>query len=100
MNENYIPLIVAAALITYMSRFAGLALGKRQPPRFASYFLAYVPIAAFAALVIPDLVSGSDERFPRLLAAAIAAMVVYRFGKLWACITVGMTVYWLTRWVL
>ena len=99
MSEQYLPLIAAAALLTYLTRFAGLALGKRQPPRFASDFLAYVPIAAFAALVVPDLVSGSDERFPRLLAAGVASLVVYRFGKLWACIAVGMTVYWLTRWL-
>jgi branched-subunit amino acid transport protein len=78
---------------------AGLSLGKRKPPPAIRQFLAYVPIAAFAALVVPDLAAGGDETAPRLVGAAIAALVVYRFGKLWACIAVGMAVYWLMRWV-
>jgi branched-subunit amino acid transport protein len=99
VKESYIPLIIAAAVLTYFTRYGGLALGKRNPPAFVSDFLGYVPIAAFAALVLPDLASGGDERFPRLFAAGIAALVVYQFGKLWACIAVGMAVYWLTRGV-
>lgn len=100
MNDNVIPLIVVAAALTYATRYGGLALGKRNPPRFASDFLGYIPIAAFAALVLPDLASGSDERLPRLVAAGVAAFVVIRFGKLWTCIAVGMAVYWATRWVI
>lgn len=97
---GYLPVIAGAALLTYATRFAGLALGKRHPPAFAGRFLGYVPIAAFAAIIAPDLAVGGDEAVPRLAGAAVAAIAVYRFGKLWACIAAGMAAYWLLRWML
>jgi branched-subunit amino acid transport protein len=99
VSAHYLPLIALCAVVTYATRYAGLALGKRQPPQFARDFLGYVPVAAFAALVAPDLLSGSDDRLPRLIAAAVASIVVFRFGTLWACIAVGMAVFWAGRWV-
>ena len=97
---GYLPVILGAALLTYATRFAGLGLGKRQPPPFVRRFLGYVPIAAFAAIIAPDLAVGGDETAPRLAGAVIAAVAVYRFGKLWACIAAGMAAYWLVRWLL
>ncbi len=97
MNPSNMPVILAAAVITYLTRYTGLSLGKREPPQAVRYFLAYIPIAAFAALVAPDVVQGGDEMAPRLLGAGIAAVVAYRVGKLWVCIAVGMAVYWLLR---
>lgn len=100
MSGDRIPLILAAAAVTYLTRIAGLTLGRREIPATARVFLSYVPIAAFAALLAPDLATGGSETAPRLLGAGIATLVVYRFGTLWACIAAGMTVYWLTRWAL
>ena len=100
MNETYLPVIGAAAIITYLTRFTGLSPGKRHPPAFVRHFLSFVPVSAFAALLVPDLVRGGNDAAPRLLGAGIAAMVVLYFGKLWACIAVGMTVYWLSGWLL
>ena len=97
MNISNMPVILAAAVITYLTRYTGLSLGKREPPPFIRNFLSYIPIAAFAALVAPDVVQGGDEMFPRLLGAGIAALIAYRVGKLWVCIAVGMKVYWLLR---
>ena len=99
-DPGYLPVILGAALLTYATRFAGLALGKRQPPPLVQRFLGYVPIAAFAAIVAPDLAVGGDETAPRLAGAIIAAIAVYRFGKLWACIAAGMAAYWLLRWLI
>ena len=98
MSGERIPLILAAAAVTYLTRFAGLSLGRREIPEPVRVFLGYVPIAAFAALLAPDLATGGSETAPRLLGAGIAALVAYRFGALWACIAVGMAVYWLMRW--
>jgi branched-subunit amino acid transport protein len=97
---GYLPVILGAAVLTYATRFAGLGLGKRQPPPIARRFLSYVPIAAFAAIIAPDIAVGGSETAPRLVGAAIAAVAVYRFGKLWACIAAGMAVYWLVRWLM
>jgi branched-subunit amino acid transport protein len=98
--ESYFPVIFGAAVITYVTRYAGLALGKRRPPPIARRFLDYVPIAAFAAIIAPDLGTGGSETAPRLIGAAVAAFAVYRFGKLWVCIAAGMAAYWLVRWLL
>ena len=99
MTIEYLPLFIAAGAITYATRYLGLA-GIRQPPASLRVFLDYVPIAVFAALVAPDLATGGNDVAPRLLGAGVAALVVARFGTLWACIITGMTVYWLTRWLL
>jgi branched-subunit amino acid transport protein len=100
MKLDYLPLIVAAALITYGTRVAGLALGHRSVPAVIQRFLTYVPIAAFAALAAPGLGGRDDELVPRLVAATVAALMVLRLRRLWVCLAVGMTVFWLTRWAL
>ena len=56
--------------------------------------LGYVPVAAFAALVAPNLGLGTPEMLPRLFGAAVAAAVVLRFGQLWAGLGAGMASYW------
>ncbi len=63
----------------------------RRPPAVARAF-HYVPIAAFAALIVPGLAI-PDEFAPRLAAAVCTGAVALRFGKLWAALLVGMTVY-------
>ncbi|MEA2522905.1 MAG: hypothetical protein QOF73_132 [Thermomicrobiales bacterium] len=100
MDLGYLPLIAAAALITYGTRVTGLSLGNRSVPASMRRFLAYVPIAAFAALAAPGIGGTDDELIPRLAAATVAALVVIRVRVLWACLAVGMIVFWLTRWAL
>jgi branched-subunit amino acid transport protein len=97
MERDYLPLIVAAALITYATRVAGLSLGDRRLPPAIGRFLSYVPIAAFAALAVPGFGGGDDELLSRLAAAGAAAAVVLLTRRLWACLIVGMTVFWLTK---
>lgn len=100
MSADRLPLIIAAAILTYATRFAGLALGDRVVPPAVTRFLSYVPIAAFAALVAPGLGARDADTLPRLAAAGAAAFVVLRFHRLWTCLIVGMTVFWLSRWAL
>jgi branched-subunit amino acid transport protein len=97
-DHSYLPLIVVSALITYATRLAGLAFSDRRVPPVVRRFLAYVPIAAFAALVAPGLGHADDDLMPRLTAAAVAAIVGHRIRRLWACISVGLVVFWITRW--
>jgi branched-subunit amino acid transport protein len=100
MDARVLPLIVAAAAITFGTRLAGFGLGDRRIPDAFRRFLGFVPIAAFAALVAPGLSGTTADLVPRLAAAGAAAFAVLRFGRLWACLVVGMTVFWLTRWLL
>jgi branched-subunit amino acid transport protein len=100
MDFGYLPLIVAAAILTYATRIAGLSFGDRAVPPVIVRFLSYVPIAAFAALAVPGLGGTDDELVPRLAAAIVTVLVMLRTRQLWACLIVGMAVFWLTRAVL
>ncbi len=91
------PLILAAAVITYLTRVTGFYLrADRFSPR-VKQFLDDVPIAAFAALAAPGILAGGDENGPRVFAALVAAIFVWKFQKLWICIVTGFTAYWIAR---
>lgn len=100
MNNHSVPLILAAGAITYLTRISGFALGARPIPPALEVFLRFVPIAAFAALAAPGLSGTDSELLPRLLGAGLASVAVLKFGRLWLCIAVGMTTFWLSRWLI
>ena len=109
-----IALILATAAVAYATRLAGLLLATRLEDRIAragdaagaegphggawlalDRLLGYVPVAAFAALVTPNLGLGTPEMLQRLLGAAVAAVVVLRrVGHLWAGLGAEMATYW------
>lgn len=87
--------ILAAAVVTYATRLAGFGLGERELPPALGRFLAYVPIAVFAALIAPDLGLGGSEWAPRGLGVVAAAVLGWRTRQLWAALIGGMAVFWL-----
>lgn len=90
-------LILAAALATYATRLLGFGLGGREIPPALGRFLAYVPIAVFAALIAPDLGFGNAELAARGFGAVAAAIAAWRTRQLWAGVAMGMAVFWLAR---
>ncbi|MBB6098683.1 branched-subunit amino acid transport protein [Deinobacterium chartae] len=93
------PLLTIALMgvVTYLSRYLGFALGHLELPDFWLRFLRFVPIAVFAALVAPELPGTSGEAPQRLLAAAMAAVAIWRFGQLWLGLAVGLLAFWVLR---
>lgn len=91
-----LPIILGMAVVTYVPRLAGLWLRARVPP-FWVRFLRFVPIAVFAALVVPALPGEHGEGWVRLGAAALAALASWRTRKLWVGLVTGMAAYWLLR---
>lgn len=89
--------ILAAALVTYAARLAGFSLGDRELPPALGRFLAYVPIAVFAALVAPALGLGDAQWAARGLGVVAAAVAGWRTHQLWAAVAAGMVVFWLAR---
>lgn len=85
--------ILLMALVTYVPRLLGVSLPRLELPPFWSRFLQFVPIAVFAALVVPELPRGEETPI-RLLAAAVAALVFWRIRSLWFGLLVGMVVFW------
>ena len=88
------------ALVTYGPRLAGFALSGVRLPSFWLRFLHFVPITVFAARIVPALpgdAPSDDETGVRLVAAALAALALWRVGRLWLGIAVGMGSFWLLR---
>lgn len=98
MTERLL-LVATIAVLTYATRYAGFALGRlggRTLPPTVERFLAYVPIAAFAALVAPGVADGSGSFSARVAAIAAAAAVALWSKRMWAALLVGMACYWVT----
>jgi branched-subunit amino acid transport protein len=93
LSTEHLALILTLAVVIYLTRIAGLLLGARQAPPVVARALHYVPIAAFAALIVPGL-AVPGEIAPRLAAAVGAGVVALRFGRLWAALLVGMGIHW------
>ena len=93
LSMEHLTLIVVLAILIYITRIAGLLVGARQAPPVVARALYYVPIAAFAALIVPGL-AVPEELAPRMVAAVGTGVVAWRLGKLWAALIVGMAVYW------
>lgn len=91
-----IALILAVAIASYATRIAGFTLNRNAIPRRLDRMLTFVPIAAFAALIVPGL-SGDDGDLDivRIGAAALAAVAVLLTRQLWAALLAGMAAYWL-----
>ncbi len=85
--------IVLMALVTYGPRLLGLSLSGLEPPPFWLRFLGVVPVAVFAALVVPALPSAGETPV-RLVAAMVAVLVFWRVRSLWLGLLVGMAVVW------
>jgi branched-subunit amino acid transport protein len=91
-----VVIVLAVAASTFATRIAGFRLGDRALPPVVDRFLAYVPIAAFAALAAPGIASGAGDLPARLAGVALAALVALRVGQLWAALLAGMGAFWLT----
>lgn len=89
--------ILFMALVTYGPRLLGFSLSRRDVSGFWLRFLNFVPIAVFAALVVPALPGGRGELDIRVVAAGLAGLVMWRVRSLWLGIAVGMTAFWLLR---
>jgi branched-subunit amino acid transport protein len=94
-NTGYVGLIVAVAAVTYATRISGFLIGRRELPPWLNRFLAYVPVAVFAALVTSELNPGKSDTLARVIGIAFATVAVLRFRQLWIGLVTGMAGYWL-----
>ena len=96
---------ILGGLVTYAQRASFLlVLGDRELPQPVQRALRYVAPAAFAAIVAPrvfDSVSLSEFTAPdaRLLAAVVGGVLMWKVPKMPVLLVVGMTVFWLLRWL-
>jgi branched-subunit amino acid transport protein len=96
-------IMLAAGIVTFAIRFSFIgAAGRVDAPGWFVRLLRFVPIAALAALVWPDLlVAGGHVDFgqARLYAGLAAAMIAWYSRSILATITGGMIALWLLQWL-
>lgn len=78
----------------YAIRLGGFLLGDVALPPGIELALSFVPVAMLAALCATTLAAGAGDLPIRLVAALGGGIVAHRTGKGWACILVGMLIYW------
>lgn len=90
--------ILAMAAVTFVVRYTGLLLPTARVPAFWRRFLTFVPVAVFAALIVPGLpgTHPSDTAW-RLAAAALTGLVVGRTRSLGAGLLSGLALYAVVR---
>jgi branched-subunit amino acid transport protein len=99
-------LIAGMAVVTYSIRISMIAImGRWQVAPLARQALHYVPIAAFAAIIAPELVERSGHLAlafdnVRLLAGVAAIAIAALTRRTLLTIVVGMGVMWATQFVL
>jgi branched-subunit amino acid transport protein len=97
---SYWPALVAAGLVTYLTRLSFIALlGRFELPPLAARALRFVPPAVLSAIILPELVLKGGEldlgwHNARLLAGAVAALVAWRTRNVLLTIAVGMAALW------
>jgi branched-subunit amino acid transport protein len=90
-------LIGLMAGIVYVLRISGLLSERIEIPDLWKRALGFAPIAVLSALAANSLaVQGSGDPL-RLAAAAGAALIVFRVGRMWICIFSGLGLYWILR---
>jgi len=96
-------LILAMSIVTFAARYSMIALlGRYNVPLDVTRALAFVPIAAFAAIAAPELflrdgalaIGLANPRFVAGIAAVIAA---YLSRNVLVTLAVGMGVMWIVQ---
>ena len=96
-------IIIGMALVTYPVRLSVIALlGENTLPAGLNRALRYVPPAALAAIIFPELLmpQGALDISPanlRLVAGLAAALVAWRTRRTLLPIGVGMALLWLLQ---
>ncbi|HEY7850202.1 MAG TPA: AzlD domain-containing protein [Ktedonobacterales bacterium] len=92
--------IVLIGVLTYLMRVAFIGPSRLALPPAVERALRFVPPAALAALIVPDLVGHNGALVltlanPRLIAGVVALAVAWRTRSVGLTLVVGMAVFWL-----
>ena len=94
-------LILGMALATYATRYSMIViLGRWEVPRTVTLALAYVPMAAFAAIIAPEILLHKGEIAlvnARFIAGIAAILVAALTRHILLTIIVGMGMLWLVQ---
>jgi branched-subunit amino acid transport protein len=100
-NRDYILLVMAMGVVTYLPRMLPLVLlSKRTLPGWFAEWLELIPPAILSALIAPTIFTRSDPRIfslgkPELLAAIPTLIFALKTRSLAGTVIIGMLSYWL-----
>lgn len=97
-------LILGMAVVTFAARYAMIfIMGRWNVPPLVTRALTFVPMAAFAALIAPELLRFEQSLIvftPERFIAGIIAIIVASFTRnTLLTIIVGMSSLWLVQFV-
>jgi branched-subunit amino acid transport protein len=92
---NVIYTLIATAVIIYLCRYSGFTLTRLAASTRLARFLHFVPIAIFSALIVPSLISDPDLLERKVIALALAGVVIRRTQHFGLGIIVGLGLFWL-----
>ena len=93
--------ILAAGVITYLTRASFIAAGDRLVlPPVVERALRYVAPASFAAIAMPAMLNGDQfanfgDDWPRIIAVVVASIIIVRWRNVPASLLIGMVTLWL-----
>lgn len=99
-------LIIVLSLVTFAARLSFIAFSSLHTmPPWMKQALQYVPAAAFAAIVAPQLFLHDNALIttlldPRPMAAVVTVVVMVLVGNLTVAMGAGMGALWLLQWLL
>lgn len=97
---NWLAVIIAG-LVTYLSRMSFIVFGDRiELPPIIESALRFVAPAAFAAISIPIVLGGDgiaefSADLPRVFAASLACLVVWKSRNMAMSLITGMGTLWI-----
>jgi branched-subunit amino acid transport protein len=101
LDADYVLLIVAMGLVTYIPRWFPLFfLSQRKLPSWFVEWLDLIPVAILSALVFSDLFVGGSPRHleplqPKSIVAIPAFLFALKTRSLGGTVIVGMVLFWL-----
>jgi branched-subunit amino acid transport protein len=99
--------ILVVGALNFLSRLSFIALFAHfEMPPMVARGLRFVPAAMLTAIVVPAVVFTAPGTLvfsyanPKVIAAAVAAVVAWRSRNAVATMSIGMLALWVSQWLL
>lgn len=92
---NVVYVLIATAVLIYLCRLGGFTLTWPATSTRLARFLHFVPIAIFSALIVPSLINDPDLLGRKVIALALAGLIIRRTSHFGLGVIIGLGLFWL-----
>ncbi len=91
--------ILGMAVVTFATRYIGVAAAGQELPPLLRRWLHYVPISVLAALIAPEALApdGPIVFGAHTLALVVGLLAAWRTRNVFLTLIAGLAAYWLLR---